>query len=242
MKEWTEISALRVEAATVDTVRLAVPREIRVTLTVNGERLRTFVCSPGYERELAAGHLVTMGYVGPGSALVALHVTGDDDKLVDAVLSSPGDPSVAGPTTLSHPNGGTVAPDVLHHAADITYSQGELYSLTRGAHAAALFDRAGLLVAMAEDIGRYNAVDKVVGRQFLASGHLEGLFLVVTCRVSLEMVEKIVRADVPLVLTKAPPTDRAINAAQRLGLAVVHRNAQRELFTLAGPALSPDRA
>lgn len=233
MNEWTEAPAISLGAVDQEAVRLAVPREITVTLTAHGAELRRFTCSPGNESGLVAGHLLTMGFIKRRSGLVRLDVTGGPDRLVDAVLHPPERPVASQPRPQSAVSLAAVGPGVLHRAADITYSWGELYNLTRGAHAAALFDETGTMVEMAEDIGRYNAVDKVVGARLLRRGSVDCLLLVVTCRVSLEMVEKVVRAGIPLVLTKAAPTDRALAAAAELGLTIVHRDAQRRLYAFA---------
>ena len=228
------VPAFPVGAGEASTIEHNVPREVSVVLIAHGREVRRFTASPGREEELAAGHLLTMGYVSRRSELVNLDVERQGGSTRVAATLQSSEPAVVGPpeplTPLERP---LLAAETLHRAADITYSRGTLYNLTRGAHAAALFDFRGRLVEMAEDVGRYNAVDKVIGGRFLRGGRLDDLFLVVTCRVSLEMVDKVARSRMRVILTKAAPTDRAIEAAGRLALAVVHRDAQRALFTFS---------
>ena len=93
-----------------------------------------------------------------------------------------------------------------------------LFSWTGGAHAAALFDTKGNLQAVREDVGRHNALDKLLGHALLAgvaTGE-SGIFL--SGRVSLELIIKVVRARVPLVAAVSAPTAAAVQAADRLGI------------------------
>ena len=94
-----------------------------------------------------------------------------------------------------------------------------LFDRTGGLHAAALFDADGGAVAVAEDIGRHNAVDKVVGRLFL-DGRLpaSGLLLQVSGRVSFEIVQKAHAAGVPVVAAVSAPSSLAVSAADRFGI------------------------
>src|SRR5660398_239475 len=111
----------------------------------------------------------------------------------------------------------------LREAARFTFSRGSLYRLTRGTHAAALFGREAEMVAMAEDIGRHNAVDKVIGLALLEDRPLENLFMTVTGRISSEMVGKLAHTQIPLVLSKSAPTDLALDLAVKVSLSVVGR-------------------
>ncbi len=94
-----------------------------------------------------------------------------------------------------------------------------LFDRTGGLHAAGLFDPAGQLILAAEDVGRHNAVDKVVGARFLA-GRLPDAhaILQVSGRVSYEIVQKAAAAGIPVVLAVSAPTSLAVSAADRLGV------------------------
>lgn len=94
------------------------------------------------------------------------------------------------------------------------------YRASRGIHGAAIADPDRLLF-MAEDVGRHNAVDKVVGEALLAGVSLKDRILLNTGRISSEMLLKGVRMGVPLVVSRTSPTEMAVSLAEQLGVTVV---------------------
>jgi FdhD protein len=97
-----------------------------------------------------------------------------------------------------------------------------VFEATGGLHAAALFSPTGELIAIREDVGRHNALDKLVGSQVLAGvGPLNDRILMVSGRVSFEIIQKAAVAGVPIVCAVSAPSDLAIEAAERLGVTLV---------------------
>jgi FdhD protein len=102
------------------------------------------------------------------------------------------------------------------------FARGTRYQETGGIHAAALTDGERLL-AHAEDIGRHNAVDKVIGTMLLEQRSPAGLVLLVTGRISGELAFKAARAGIALIATPSVPSTIAVDIARAAGMALVGR-------------------
>jgi len=102
------------------------------------------------------------------------------------------------------------------------FARGERYRDTGGIHAAALSDGSELL-AHAEDIGRHNAVDKVIGAMLLARRKPAGLGLLVTGRISAELAAKAGRAGLAWIATPSVPSTLAVEIARQTGMVLVGR-------------------
>jgi FdhD protein len=112
-------------------------------------------------------------------------------------------------TTLS------VSADELFRISAAMRSRQTLFEKTGGAHAAAIFDTAGSIMAFAEDIGRHSAFDKVIGKCLMAGLETKGCGVALSGRISLEMVTKAARAGIELIAAVSAPSSFAIEAAQR---------------------------
>ena len=120
------------------------------------------------------------------------------------------------------PDGPTVAPALLSELAGRLRERQRLFDQTGGLHAAGLFEMSGELVELREDVGRHNAVDKVVGRSLLDGRlPLAGHLLVVSGRGGYEIVQKAVAAGIPLVAAVGAPSSLAVATARRFGLTLV---------------------
>ena len=115
--------------------------------------------------------------------------------------------------------------DQLRALFKALFASGERYKDTGGIHAAALVDPSlpSPIIAHAEDIGRHNAVDKVLGAALLARQPVEGLGLLVTGRISAELAFKGARAGIAYVATPSVPSTLAVEIARRSGMVLVGR-------------------
>lgn len=89
---------------------------------------------------------------------------------------------------------------------------------TVAAHAAAIYNNEYEMISVAEDVGRHNALDKAVGKLFLDRELDQAAFLVLSSRISYEMVQKAARARIPVIIAKSRPTSLAVELASRLNL------------------------
>ncbi|MEX2011751.1 MAG: formate dehydrogenase accessory sulfurtransferase FdhD [Chloroflexota bacterium] len=223
-------------------IRAAGPGQEPVAVAVT---MRT----PGHEAELAVGFLRTEGLIG-GAADVKNVEFGDPgalnrpDDTVIVRLTKPFDASVVaerhfvatascgicGKASLDEiavraaeiPPGPVLARTVLLGLPDTLRAAQAVFETTGGLHAAGLFAPDGTLVAIREDVGRHNALDKVIGSQILAGrGPLNDRILMVSGRVSFEIVQKAAVAGIPILCAVSAPSDLAVEAATRLGVTLV---------------------
>lgn len=223
---------------------LAAVEEVPVWLEVNGRPAVTWMCTPDLLEELAIGWLHGEGYIDaidqvhlrpcatdlgfwaevPADRVAAVQAEGRRPVLASgcgAVSTFLADPA----TVESQPARGKVPElDQLRALFKALFAKGERYKDTGGIHAAALVDStATSLIAHAEDIGRHNAVDKVLGAALLAGRPVEGLGLLVTGRISAELAFKAARAGLAYVATPSVPSTLAVEIARRSGMVLVGR-------------------
>ncbi len=117
------------------------------------------------------------------------------------------------------PNG-RVHPRLLFDALGILHRAQPTFARTGSVHGAAAFDAEGALLATAEDIGRHNAVDKVIGRLLLDDKRGQATLLALSGRASFEVVQKAARAAIPVVVTAKGPSSLAVELATEVGMAL----------------------
>ena len=122
---------------------------------------------------------------------------------------------------------------VLKEAGEKLRERQALFEACGGTHAAGIFDADGELVAHAEDTGRHNALDKAIGRCIRSGCTPAGCGVVLSGRVSLEMVAKCVRAGIELISAISAPTSLAVELADRCGvtLCAFVRETRATVFT-----------
>ena len=212
-----------------------------LVLGLDGDTIATLMRTPGHDLELTAGWLVAESGVRSPDDIVTLRACREDDTdRVHITLR----PDVRPPrarafvtsaacgvcsadvldltllrTSEPHRDGWTVPRAVLSTLPDTMRKRQRAFDRTGGVHAAALADATGHLGAVREDVGRHNAVDKVVGEALL-DGRLPAtdLLLVVSGRVSFEIVQKAVAAGVAGIVAVSAPSSLAVDLAREHGL------------------------
>lgn len=213
-------------------------------LALGGEAIATLMRTPGHDTELAAGWLVVESGVRAAEDISTLRECREDDTdRVHISLASGVRPprprafltsaacGVCSADVLDlssqrwaapHRDGWTVSRDVLAGLPDAMRVHQRAFSRSGGVHAATLAFTDGRLLTVREDVGRHNAVDKVVGQALLA-GLLPAtdLLLVVSGRVSFEIVQKAVAAGAAGIVAVSAPTSLAVDMAREEGLVLV---------------------
>jgi FdhD protein len=204
--------------------------------------------TPGSDFELAAGFLYTEGLIDDAEEVgsVAYCELPDEEQHYNVVtvrLRRPFDAAgarrafavssscgVCGKASIedvevacaSLGRGPDVATSTIAALPDTLRRAQRVFEQTGGLHAAGLFDPSGRSVTVREDVGRHNAVDKVVGVALLAGDlPLADRILQVSGRLSFEIVQKAARAGIPIVAAVSAPSSLAVQTADRLGMTVV---------------------
>jgi FdhD protein len=119
-----------------------------------------------------------------------------------------------------------------------------IFERTGGLHASGLFDVEGNLVGMKEDVGRHNALDKVIGEQIMAGHNMDGTLLVLSGRASFELLQKALMARIPLVAAVGAPSSLAVQIAERFNITLLGfvRPDGFNIYAGADRVLTPDAA
>ncbi len=216
------------------------PAERAITVYMNGVEIATVQSSPSYLDEMAVGFLLAEGLIGERDALRSVDVDqkrglvfietdeGVPDELVykrryvtsgcgkGITFSSVGHAKGLDTVTSTL----TVQPDELLSMVQQLHLAATQRKETGGVHGCA-FGREGQIVLLREDIGRHNAVDKLLGRAWLDRIPTDDLVLLSTGRVSYEMAVKAAKAKVPIVVTRHAVTDLAAEITEDLGVTLV---------------------
>jgi FdhD protein len=224
-----------------------VPIEREVTIYVNLRELVTILCTPTKLNFLVLGFLYSEGIISGMGDVVMMRVC-DDDLMADVRLS---DPEYELPTrrTLTSGCGGgatftteaqrvdsdlVVTPTEVLSLMKQLQERMELYRFSGGVHASALADT-GNLLAVAEDIGRHNTLDKIQGECLLRGLPTKDGLLLSTGRISSEMLLKAARMQIPVVVSRHSPTASSVSLAGDLDIALVGHARGNRLLVYSHP-------
>jgi FdhD protein len=233
-----------------DVLAVEEPLEIRLGHDVNGRRVHAPVSitmrTPGHDDELAVGFLYTEGIIADRKQVAGVRTCGlgnvvrvdlapgaqvDLTRLERHFYASSscgvcGKASLAAVQVCAHHSIAEGLPvverEVIHHLPETLREAQTVFNNTGGLHAAALYSTQGKLLCLREDVGRHNALDKLIGAQVLAGRTpLSADVLLVSGRASFELVQKAVVAGIPILAAVGAPSSLAVLLARKHGLTVV---------------------
>ncbi len=213
----------------------AVVREQPLTIVANGVELATFMCTPQKLDYLAVGFLAFEGIIDTLEAIRELDVD-PENGIVEVELAT----ELVQPQKRIFTSGCgmgltftlrtshypplrrelTLTPLQVYPLMQRLFEGAAMYQASRGIHAAALSDGEQLLL-LAEDVGRHNALDKILGEAWMKGIRTEGRLLLTTGRISSEMLRKAAFMAAPIAISRTSPTSLSIEAAKRLGITMI---------------------
>jgi len=216
------------------------PLEVRI----EGTPIAVIMRTPGHDEDLVRGFAITEAIVAGPHEIAAVEPAPQDpeDNRWELTPTVPVDPEqfarnfyatsscgVCGKASIdairvsgaTPPRGPEMAAELILSLPDAMRQAQTTFDTTGGLHAAALFERTGDLIAIREDIGRHNAVDKVIGAVSQQRWPLGELLLMVSGRVSFEIVQKAAVAGIPLVAAVSAASSLAVELAEEMGMTVI---------------------
>jgi formate dehydrogenase accessory protein FdhD len=220
-----------------------VAEDYPLSLFVNATCIATFMCTPQHLDAFAVGHLLSEGILRSVSEIDEVRLKPEEHKCIVKTLPSAkveahlnlsrlrarivssacgGQLQVQPPPHLPQVASSLkVNAETLYRAVNELNFKAEVFRQTGGTHVAAIYRSDGTNLALAEDVGRHNAVDKVVGMAALAQIDFNDCFLVLSGRLSGDIVAKAARVGVPIVASLAAALSSGIVAAKATRLTLV---------------------
>ncbi len=239
MFEETEIERISLKEGTSH-IKDKVVREIPFTLKVNDIEIATLLASPSQLLELAVGYLFVEGFILSKSDIKDIVVNDkalfarvetknkitEEEIKKNRVITSGCGRNISFYNVEDFKNCPPIQSDLIIEASHAMalmkefQNKSEIFKTTGGVHSAALCEK-DKIVALAEDIGRHNAVDKIVGGLILKGEDPKNKFLLLSGRISSEMLLKAARIGIPIIISRSAPTDMAVRLAKQLKITLV---------------------
>jgi FdhD protein len=229
---YRDVPCIRIRGPDMEVSRHEVAIEDPVSLIVNGRLILTAMTSPVMLREYVTGYLFTERVIsGPGD-IESIRIEGN---MVTVLTKNPFKVITAKKTVLSGCGGSASYLDParlpkIRSDLKVTREQvketltgvlaSALQGLTRGVHVVGLADR-DRLIAVAEDIGRHNTLDRVIGHGLLNAMEFGSCYVVSSGKISSEMVRKCLVANIPVIVSRGATTSLAIEIGEKTGVTLV---------------------
>ncbi len=213
--EWVEYTRVEAEVARAEERVLT---ELGLSIIINGEYYTTAMITPMMEYEFVTGYLFGQGIIESFGEIESLKIT---DNTAEVALHNDILWRNATKKDLKR-----IDSDLKIKKEDIFKAinavlQSEIYAETGAIHSAGLFIQGAEPVCITEDIGRHNALDKVIGYALISEIDFNNTFVTSTGRMVAEIASKVCRANIPIVATKAAVTKLGIEIGEKYGLTII---------------------
>ena len=235
-----KFAALQFSAEGRQPIEQAVAREILLTIFLNGKELVTLLCSPKDMKYLVAGFLVSEGLLNNKEQIKKIEVDEwegivrvetdsnieTDSRFFSKRLITSGCGAGAAFYSLADVAIAKVESKMQISPAEVIalvkefQLRSELYLSTHGVHSAAFCDQQNILI-FNEDIGRHNALDKIFGKCLLEDIPTAARAIISSGRVSSEIMHKVARRGIPIVISISAPTSLGVKVAENYGITLI---------------------
>ncbi|MGM0379063.1 MAG: formate dehydrogenase accessory sulfurtransferase FdhD [Bacillota bacterium] len=210
-------------------------REVPFTLFVNKKQIIKFVCTPEYIKDLAIGYLFSQGLLKNIEDIEEMKVNKNiikmkikDFKLIDNKKSI----MTSGERSFSNNKNNfdkvkmdydfkKIKPKEIYKVANDLFNCSTLHAETGGVHNAALINLNNTFNEFRKDVGRHNTIDKLVGYCLLNNVLFNNKILVFSGRISSEIIKKVAKAKIPMIISVSAPTDLAIKIGKKYNITLV---------------------
>jgi FdhD protein len=209
--EWVEYTKVDTE---VTKAKERVVTEFGLSISINGRHFATAMITPMMEREFITGYLFGQGIIENIADIESITVK---DNTAEVTLPKIEDKAKR-PAEI-HSDFKVSREDIFHGVSAILKSK--IYAETEAIHSAGLFKKGAEPICIAEDMGRHNALDKVIGYGLINKIDFGNTFATSTGRMASDMVSKVCRANIPVVATKTAVTKLAVEIGEGCGLTII---------------------
>jgi len=232
-----EVNLTRIKGNKREEISDLVARETTFTILLNKKKLVTLNCSPEKYKYLGLGFLYTSGILQKKEDIISLDINEKQDlmdiKIKGVSLSSEDiintnlwigsyqQSEEQKETPLSIDTSLKISSNLVYSLISKMQESANFFKLTGGVHSCALADKNGSIILFSEDISRYNTIDKILGEAFINDIATENKIILTSCRITSGILRKIIAGKLPIVISRAAPTDLAIKLAEKVGITLV---------------------
>ena len=234
-----KFSILRLTEKYISSIEDVVAREFPLTIILNNEELVTLLCSPTNLKHLTVGFLLSEGLLKSKDEIKRILI---DDRTGVARVETEGEPATdvlfkrlitsgcgRGASFYSTADAQSqmkvesrteISTQEVFNLVSEFQRRSQIYRATGGVHSAALCDTKSILV-FSEDIGRHNAIDKIIGECILNDISTDDHIIITSGRISSEILLKVAKRSIPIVISKSAPTNLGVKLADDLGVTLI---------------------
>ncbi len=218
MKNIKEYDILRVKGDRVSKDEDIVIREYNFTIFINNENITTLLCSPNSLKSLAIGYLYSEGYINSISDIDKIEIDEERDRIyVDLHNMLKEKIPLQYERIEGNPK---VEIEKIRELVDQFNKSSKLFTDTGGVHSCALCSLDKIII-FKEDIGRHNAMDKVFGQALIEKIDMKDKVVLTSGRISTEILIKVARRKIPIIVSISATTNLAIDMAKKLNITLI---------------------